>query len=78
MNSKQRTAIIIAGIVMILMLLFPPFQLHWGPGRVFNKGYGFLFAPPDHRGTVDVSLLLIQWLLVVVLGLGAVFLFKDR
>ena len=78
MNRSQKIAVILAGALMILMLLFPPFHSVLIQGIIVNQGYAFLFSPPVSTATVNVSLLLMQWLLVVVLGLGAILVLRDR
>jgi uncharacterized ion transporter superfamily protein YfcC len=77
-NKKQRKILLICVFAIIVMLLFPPFHLQYRDGAVFNKGYNFLFSPPDPRATVNVSTLLIQFLAVALIG-GILFLaFKEK
>ena len=63
------------------MLVYPPFQLSLRNGVIFNMGYGWLFEPP-RRGAiaaiVNVSMLLIQWFAVLVVGCLAFFLAKNQ
>ncbi|MCX7173433.1 MAG: hypothetical protein NT159_05845 [Proteobacteria bacterium] len=51
-------------VAIVVTLLFPPFQIH-APNSIFGLGYGFLLSPPKFNavyGTVDVPLLLAEWL----------------
>lgn len=62
------------------MLLYPPFHVVANNGRVFNMGYDWITDPP-RRGylaaTVNVAMLLIQWVGVLVVGGLAFFLAKT-
>ncbi len=62
---------------MLLMLLFPPFEAireNWK----FNMGYSFILMPPDGVGTVNIGLLLMQWIVVVTGGAIGWFVLKDK
>ena len=77
MNQKQKTVLIAVAAVVVGMLLYPPF--HWqGPGgRVSRAGYSWIFNPP-YDFTVDIGLLLTQWIAVLIVGSIAYFMLKDR
>ena len=83
MNSKQKQVLIVVVLVVVGMLLFPPFQLdHYrGEAVELNMGYGFLFAPP-HVGrfvaSIDIPVLFTQWFAAVLVGGMAWFLFKGE
>jgi len=56
------------------MIIYPPFNVV-NKGVVLNMGYGWVFDPPKRgymTATVNISMLLIQWLGVLVVG-GIVF-----
>jgi hypothetical protein len=82
MNKKQRAVLIAITVVIVGMLLYPPF--HWrGPkGQVGSAGYSWIFdPPPDGLGilaTVDLGLLVIQWLGVLIVGGITWIILKDR
>lgn len=62
------------------MLAYPPFQVVVRNGVVFNMGYDWLIDPPKRgyiAATVNVSMLLIQWIGVLVVGGLAFFLAKN-
>lgn len=67
MSDKQKIAIVATASVMLIMLLFPPFQLVT-EGKVINYGYGFLFVPPYDITSVNIPLLLCQWTMAVIVG----------
>jgi hypothetical protein len=62
--------------VLVAMIVYPPFYLVVANGAVLNKGYHWIFRPPD-MATVNVSMLLIQWIGVLVVGGIAFFLTKG-
>lgn len=82
MNEKQKTVLIVVASVVLAMLVYPPFHIIWTGGRVIGRGYGWIFNLPslgnDVYGTVDTSLLLMQWIAVLIAGGIAYFLFKDN
>ena len=76
MNLNQKI-VISAGAIMVLMLVFPPLKSLGPYGYSTHLGYGFLlFELSD--ANINLGLLLMQWLLVVALAIGALFVFKDR
>lgn len=77
MNEMQRKVLIAVATVVLGMLLYPPFQLTGYGGRVAGAGYSWLFEPPG-RATVDVAMLVVQWLGVLIVGGIAFFLLKSK
>jgi len=66
---------------MILMLIFPPFQIKFPTGFIMNLGYGFLFDPPQYSGnsgTVNAGLLLAEMLVSFLVGVMLTFALKDK
>lgn len=80
MNKKQKTLILFVAIVLIVMFLFPPFHLII-QGSEFNLGYGFIIDPPkyggDILGSINVKLLMLQYLFACTIGIGIFFLLKT-
>ena len=77
--TKAQLIALVAAVAVTLTILFPPFVFDRGDATQ-NLGYGFLFSPPEvvygtHiYGTVNVSLLITEWIAVVVISiLVAVF-----
>ena len=78
MNERQRMILVAVGVIIALMLLFPPYVIVAGaPVRAIESGYALIFDLP-RRATVDLGMLLVQWLGVLVVGGIAFFLSKDR
>jgi multisubunit Na+/H+ antiporter MnhB subunit len=77
MNEKQKLAVIVAGVVMCLMLLYPPFYFDAGE-RIINAGYGIIFSPPWDGANVNISVLLVQWIAVAVGGGVAWLILKGK
>jgi hypothetical protein len=81
MNNKQKKLLLAVIAVVVAMLLFPPFHFINMAGVKLNKGYAFLFSPPTLssgiRCSVDVGMLLTQWLVVLIVGGIAFFLLKN-
>lgn len=76
MNKKQRLVIMVAGVLMFLMLIYPPFYFDNGE-RIINVGYGFIFSPPHEVSNVNTSLLFIQWITLATCG-GIAWLLLRR
>ena len=67
-NRQQSRVLIVCAVVVGCMLLYPPFQLV-GVGWVKALGYSWIFDPPRFEGaSVNVGLLLTQWLGVGIVG----------
>ncbi len=77
MNKNQKHILIAVIVVVVAMLIYPPFQAVRS-GTVYNMGYGWIFAL-SKRGymTINVSMLIIQWIGVFVVGGLAFFLTKN-
>jgi hypothetical protein len=92
MNKNQKKVIIVGLVLIVLMGLFPPW-IHTFNVKAVNieraGNYGFMFSPPPPERNLsflneklwgvrlDVSRLLIQWILVVVIVCGLVVLLKK-
>ena len=72
MNKNHQKLLIASAAIIILMLLFPPFQFYMENGALLNMGYGFLFDPPELSeravATVNIGMLLVQWVAVILVG----------
>jgi len=80
MNQNQKRILMAVIAVIVVMLAYPPFQVIASNGVVFNMGYDWLIDPPKRgyiSATVNVSMLLIQWVGVLVVGGLAFFLAKK-
>jgi hypothetical protein len=81
MNKKQKRILIAITVIILGMLVYPPF--HWrGEGRiVLSAGYGWIFDPPSYYPstlpTVDTGLLVTQWLGVLIAGGIIYFILRD-
>ena len=76
MNKKQRVAIIFGGILLAISLLFPPLN---GSDKSF-VGYRYindskLLFSEYH---ILTSQLFIQYITIVTITIGMVFVFKDN
>lgn len=74
MKPVKKTLLILTAVAIAVTLLFPPFHFLRGNGVVMNYGYSFIFSPANPTGdayaTVDVLLLLAQWIgILLVAGL---------
>lgn len=64
MNTKQRLVLKLTALVIVAMVLYPPYQL---VGR--GLGYHWIFTGPDYEfATIDGNLLLVQWVGVCLMG----------
>ena len=57
MRERQRKFLIGVGVVMIAMLLFPPFCYQFGEGVRTDHCYSLIFSPPGNRYAVNIELL---------------------
>lgn len=87
MNKYQRIVLACGTVVVLLMLLFPPFLIKVNSERAINMGYAFILTPParemtysSYIGSVNGKLLLIQWIgVLIVASLGYLLLSsKER
>lgn len=83
MNDKQRKVLIAAGVLLVIMIMFPPYTAT-AKDVTFNGGYAFILIGPSDQGQfnglfhVDVALLFLQWLFVVAIAAIAWFLLKEK
>lgn len=79
MNKNQRTVAVVVASIMLTMLLFPPFEAIRQYGK-FSLGYSFILMPPEFLGdgTVNIGLLLMEWVMVIVGGVMGWVFFKDK
>jgi hypothetical protein len=81
MNKNQKIVISVCAIIIFLMLLFPPFYIQLS-GSIFNMGYGFILNPPLYSSSisasVDIAMLLAQWIGTLLLTAIAFFYFKSN
>jgi hypothetical protein len=82
MNARQRLICYTAAALVLAMGLYPPFTFRGMNGATLNLGYGWIFVPPrisgSALGSVDVGLLLAQWLGVLILAAIAFAIARDR
>lgn len=85
--SVQQYLLIGTGVVLILLLLFPPFEFTGSTSNIRNSaGYSFILAPPSiHTGfggrrfaTVNLRMLLTEYLVVVTVGVLFQFAFRSK
>lgn len=77
MNDDQKTICVIIAAVILAMEIYPPFHQHGFHGSVVNQGYGWIFAPPTATATVDIAMLLMQWMGVLIIGAIALVIAKK-
>lgn len=77
MNTNQKRILIAVILLVGGMLLHPPFQRVASNGATYNMGYGWIFDPPGRDATVNVAILLMQWIGVLVVGGLGFFLAKG-
>jgi amino acid transporter len=82
MKKRQRIILFTSACILVLMLLFPPFE-YQDSGTIYNEGYSFILNPPKNdsvriNASVNSILLFIQSLIVIIAG-GMFFLaFKPK
>jgi len=82
MNTNQKYVLALATIIMVLMLLYPPFQNVTGQYGTINNGYHFITYLPTGKGvmpaTVNIGLLIMQWIVLGAVAFVAYLLLKDK
>lgn len=82
MNSTQRLVMRVAGVVVALMIIFPPFRSEYQGGIVASSRYGFLLSPPEpinaYAGASEVAAITLAVQVVAVLVSAAMFYFAAR
>jgi hypothetical protein len=76
MNEIQRKVLMGVGVIVLFMLIYPPYQIYRFKSLI-DSGYAFLFDLP-HTAIVDVTTLLIQWVGVLIVGAIVFFSLKDK
>lgn len=81
MNRAQQAVVAVGATAVFLMLIFPPFHVQIRD-TTFNMGYGFIFDPPNNMeymitASVDVGMLLVQWMGTLLLTGLTFFLLKS-
>ena len=80
MNQNQKRIVVAVIVIIAGMLAYPPFHVVANNGTVFNMGYGWIVDPPKRgyiTATVNVAMLLIQWVGILIVGGLAFFLAKS-
>ncbi len=89
-NTTQKKILIVAGTLMVITLLFPPYEIVL-PQITLNLNWGFLFKPPYEYitipnvdidqtiyATVNIRMLLVEWLVLLVVIAIAWFVTKEK
>lgn len=83
MNLKQKAILVSVIVVMLAMLIYPPFHAQWKTGGIVYLGYHFIFADDlffkgPVKPEVTVSRLLLQWIVVLIAGVTAYFMARGK
>jgi hypothetical protein len=76
MNRNQKIVSVIVSVVLVGMLLFPPFQKIDYAGRTQNIGYQLIFK--SYNGTINTSQWSIQMFVFGFVGVIAWYFFKKN
>ena len=70
MNGNQKKLLIVVAIVLVAMLLYPPFVYQGLHGRAVNAGYDFIWDAPgaNQQAVVNLGQLFFQMLIVAIVG----------
>ncbi|MCK4842888.1 MAG: hypothetical protein KAT04_13580 [Methylococcales bacterium] len=77
MNETQKIIIIGMIIAVIAVFLFPPHAIFPKGGGVLRLGYSLITDIPEHY-SIHVTLLVVEWLGVFLVGGLLYTLFKDK
>ena len=76
LNKRQKQIFIGALIALVVSFLYPPYHQLYG-GRA-SEFLGFHLIGSKIFGTVHVGLLFGEWFLILIIGAGLIFYFKDE
>jgi hypothetical protein len=72
----------ISGVIVVFMLIFPPFRSEYKGDIVASSRYGFLLSPPvpinDYAGAPEVATATLSVQIIAVLIAAALFYFAAR
>lgn len=77
MSQAQRAIVFVVVVVLIVMLLWPPFHLVERQGAVAGRGFSFILSPPQEGATVDAALLAIELVVCLIVG-GLLYLIVEK
>jgi len=78
MNSNQQKALITIAVVIVSMILYPPWNQIINSGMVFNRGYSFITEAPTDLSSVNIGLLLTQILAASIVGVILYFVDEQK
>ncbi|MEN6475330.1 MAG: hypothetical protein ABFD81_15055 [Syntrophaceae bacterium] len=82
MTKRWKNVLICVVIIVGIMFVFPPFHVVYAPGVIIDKGHAFFMNPPKFQNTivstVDTHTLLVQVGVVLLLGLLACYLIREK
>jgi hypothetical protein len=67
-DNTQAIILLLTALILLFMLLYPPFEAHGVRGLVYDLGYSFIFEPPRKGGIgggVNTELLGLQSLITI-------------
>jgi hypothetical protein len=77
LNFKQKVVLLVTAACVIGALIYPPFVIHHPQsGAVYNEGYAFLFS--QSGAVVNTSLLAIELLVILFVGIAVIFVTKNN
>jgi len=80
MNRRQTTCLKAGLLLLIMATIFPPWRYSGAIGgfRYSRSLYGFLFHPPIEGATVNLSRLVVEWVLISLVTSAAFFALAQQ
>jgi hypothetical protein len=77
MNDKQKEVMGVVALIVVGMLVYPPYYYEFGVGgsRMAQFGYNWIIHV---GGSLDAATLFMQWIGVLIAGGIAFFILKDK
>lgn len=76
-----KAVLVSEGIVIFIIIVFPPFYIEFSPGTKTSEGFSFILNPPVimdlFRGSIYWEILLLEILAAISLGLIFWLMFRD-
>ena len=84
-NSKQKKILIVGIVIVLLIGIIPPWNYTYKTSSIYiekDAGYSFIMSPPPARGRhgikIDISRLVIQWIVTIAATTGGVMLTAKK
>jgi hypothetical protein len=76
-GNMAKLVLAIGAVLLFISLIYVPWRAQLSSGRNFDRGYAWIWSPPDSSATVDYGRIFLEAAAVVVLT-GAVYFLSSK